>query len=77
MSKVILCHVDVSKLTPAEENVYRLIGQGWSNKEIAAMLFISLDTVRTHVKRIHEKLNIEGRARLAIASYRAHEEARV
>lgn len=65
-------HQNISTLTPAEEAVYKLVGLGLSNEELAAALFISALTVRTHVKRIHAKLEIVGRARLAIESYKAH-----
>lgn len=65
---------DPSLLIPSEERVYRLVGRGLTNEEIAAELCVSMNTVRTHLKRIHEKLNIEGRARLAIASYKTHQE---
>lgn len=62
----------LDRLSPAEEHVYRLVGLGLTNEEIAKSLFISKLTVRTHVKRVHAKLNITGRPRLAIESYKAH-----
>jgi DNA-binding CsgD family transcriptional regulator len=62
----------ISTLTPAEEAVYKLVGLGLSNDELAAELFISALTVRTHLKHIHAKLEIVGRARLAVESYKAH-----
>ncbi len=58
-------------LTKGEAAVLELVGLGLSNREIGQMLFISHDTVRTHVKRIHDKCAVEGRARLAVAAYRA------
>lgn len=72
MSNANPCRINISRLTAAEENVYQLIGLGLTNEEIAAELYISPLTVRTHVKRIHAKLDIHGRARLAIASHKAH-----
>lgn len=59
----------VHTLTQAEFKVFRLLGLGLTNEEIAATLFISPLTVRTHVKRIHAKCDIKGRARLALAAY--------
>lgn len=53
-------------LTRAEMAVLKLIGQGQTNEEIAKALFISRLTVRTHVKRIHSKTGVQGRARLAV-----------
>jgi DNA-binding CsgD family transcriptional regulator len=62
----------ISTLTPAEETVYKLVGLGLSNDELAAELFISALTVRTHLKHIHAKLDIVGRPKLAVESYKAH-----
>jgi DNA-binding CsgD family transcriptional regulator len=63
---------NVSTLTPAEETVYKLVGLGLSNEELASALFISALTVRTHLKHIHAKLDIVGRPKLAVESYKAH-----
>jgi RNA polymerase sigma factor (sigma-70 family) len=59
----------VHTLTQAEFKVFRLLGLGLSNEEVAQTLFISPLTVRTHVKRIHAKCDIKGRAKLALAAY--------
>lgn len=61
----------VHSLTPSEFKVFRLLGLGLTNEEIADALFISPLTVRTHVKRIHAKCDIKGRAKLALAAYQA------
>ena len=61
----------VHTLTPSEFKVFRLLGIGLTNEEIAETLFISPLTVRTHVKRIHAKCDIKGRAKLALAAYQA------
>ncbi len=45
-------------LTPREKTVLGLLSQGNSYKLIAAELNISIDTVRTHIKRIYEKLHV-------------------
>jgi hypothetical protein len=47
------------------------LGLGLTNQEIAESLYISPLTVRTHVKRIHSKCGIQGRAKLALAAYQA------
>ncbi len=59
----------IHTLTQSEFRVFRLLGLGLSNQEIAESLFISPLTVRTHVKRIHAKCDIKGRAKLALAAY--------
>ena len=51
-------------LSARETEVARLIAQGYSNKEIAARLDISVKTVETHKARIMEKLKISSRAEL-------------
>jgi RNA polymerase sigma factor (sigma-70 family) len=61
----------VHTLTPSEFKVFRLLGLGLTNQEIAESLFISPLTVRTHVKRIHAKCDIKGRAKLALTAYQA------
>ena len=48
-------------LSPREIEVLTWIAEGKSNKEIAALLFISEGTVKTHVLSIHEKLGVGDR----------------
>jgi LuxR family maltose regulon positive regulatory protein len=49
-------------LSAREGNVLNLIAEGRSNKEIARSLSIAPETVKTHVKHIFTKLNVEKRA---------------
>src|SRR5829696_5980363 len=51
----------VEPLTERERDVLRLLGQGMSNKEIAASLFISEGTARTYVSNILGKLGLASR----------------
>jgi DNA-binding NarL/FixJ family response regulator len=51
-------------LSGREEEVVRLIAQGYSNKEIAARLSLSVKTVETYKARSLEKLGLHGRADL-------------
>jgi len=44
------------KLTPAEMAVFRLLGRGMTNEEISSSLFISINTVRSHLKNIYKKI---------------------
>ncbi|MBM3861472.1 MAG: response regulator transcription factor [Verrucomicrobia bacterium] len=50
------------ELSPRELEILQRIGQGQSNKEIATALFISAETVKTHVSRLFEKLRVHDRA---------------
>lgn len=46
------------QLTPREKETLQLLSKGNSFKMIAAQLNISIDTVRTHIKRIYDKLHV-------------------
>lgn len=48
-------------LTDRELEIVQLIAQGLSNKEIAATLFLSTNTIRTHVNNIFNKLSVSNR----------------
>ncbi|MGF6515615.1 LuxR family maltose regulon positive regulatory protein [Pseudomonas sp. BT76 TE3572] len=52
---------DDNPLSLRETQVLTLIASGHSNQQIAEQLFISLHTVKTHVRRIHGKLGVERR----------------
>lgn len=56
-----------SLLTPGEERVSTLAVQGYSNKQIAELLVVSLRTVETHLTGAYRKLGIAGRHHLAAA----------
>ncbi|MBB2969027.1 response regulator transcription factor [Leifsonia aquatica] len=57
-------------LTPREAEVLALVGDGRSNPEIAAALFVSVATVKTHINAIFAKLAVRDRAQ-AIALVRS------
>jgi LuxR family maltose regulon positive regulatory protein len=48
-------------LSPRELEVLRLIEQGLSNTEIGQRLFLALDTVKGHNRKIFEKLHVQRR----------------
>ena len=58
----------VEDLTKREYDVLELMIQAHSNREISERLNVSIETVRTHTKRIYAKLNVSGRQE---ASFRA------
>jgi len=49
-------------LTARELDILRLLEQSLSNKDIAARLFISTETVKRHTKNIYRKLEVSGRS---------------
>jgi LuxR family maltose regulon positive regulatory protein len=51
----------VESLSPRELEVLRLIARGLSNQEIGEQLFLALDTVKGHNRRIFEKLQVQRR----------------
>lgn len=63
-------HSDVG-LTRREREIVDLIEEGMSNKEIAARLHIAIDTVKSHVHSILEKLSLRSRVEVAVRSGRA------
>ena len=50
-----------STLTNRERNILQLVAKGKSNKEIAALVCVSLETVKSHIKNIYKKLNVKNR----------------
>lgn len=58
------------RLTTREEEVLVLLSKGYSNKEIAENISVSVDTVRTHLKHIYEKMHVRSRGE-AVARYMA------
>lgn len=53
--------INIEKLTPREMDVLKALAEGLSNKEIAEKLYMSLDTERTHMMNILNKLGVHSR----------------
>jgi two-component system nitrate/nitrite response regulator NarL len=58
------------RMTPREREVIALIGDGLSNKEIAARLDVAAHTVKSHVRNVMEKLALHSRLQIAAFSHR-------
>lgn len=59
-----------ASLTPAQRRVYRLICQGLADKEIAAALRLSPETVKNHAARVRGAFGVRSRAALIAAAQR-------
>ncbi|MGA4644264.1 response regulator [Limisphaera sp. 4302-co] len=59
---------DTVRLSAREEEILLLLSRGFTNKEIADQLGVSIETVRSHLKHIYEKLHVRSRAE-AVARY--------
>jgi DNA-binding NarL/FixJ family response regulator len=57
--------VEQARLTQREEEVLGLVAKGYLNKEVAAKLGTSLETVRVHLRNIYEKLHVHSRTQAA------------
>ena len=53
-----------SVLTPREREVLQLIAEGWSTKNIAAHLYVSIKTAESHRRKIMKKLDLHAVADL-------------
>lgn len=53
-------------LTEREEEVVRLLAEGYPSKEIASRLFISTATVNAHLRKIYQKLHVRSRTEAVI-----------
>ena len=58
-----------ASLTGREQEILRLMAAGLSNTEISQRLYVSVETVKTHVGAILRKLGARGRTQAVIIAY--------
>jgi two-component system, NarL family, response regulator LiaR len=61
----------IGHLSPREMDVLQLLVQGLSNIEIAAALFLSPNTIKTHLRGIMNKLSVDDRVQAAVVALRS------
>jgi len=61
----------LSSLTDRERDILMCAAAGRSNKEIADQLCVSVDTVKTHLHHIYQKLSVDGRVEAVLTYVRA------
>lgn len=59
-----VAQAEMQRLSNREREILKLVADGMKYREIADALFISLETVRTHVRHIYEKLHVESRSEM-------------
>ncbi len=60
-----------SNLTVREEEILSYLSKGYLYKEIAVELFISIETVRTHIRKIYQKLQVRTRTEALLKCMKA------
>lgn len=60
-------------LTNREREVFELLVQDKTTKDIAQLLFISEKTVRNHISNVMQKLNVKGRSQAVVELIRLDE----
>ena len=58
----------IVELSDRESEVLALIARGSTNAQIAEELYLSIETVKTYVKRLYAKLDVHNRAQAAVAA---------
>ncbi|MFI5593768.1 response regulator [Amycolatopsis sp. NPDC051758] len=68
-ARLVEARAELGELTAREREITALVGSGLSNAEIAAKLFISAATAKTHVNRAMMKTGARDRAQLVVFAY--------
>ncbi len=80
IARTVLCNVskrqqneqEIYNLTDRELEILNLIAQGYSNAKISETLHISMNTVKTHIKNIFQKLEVEDRTEAAMKAFKSN-----
>jgi DNA-binding CsgD family transcriptional regulator len=58
------------KITARELEVLDLVAEGFSTREIAQRLWVTEETVKTHIRRLHDRLGAKTRAQAVAIAFR-------
>ena len=58
--------IEITKLTKREYETLKYIQMGYSNPEIARIMFVSINTIKAHISSILRKLNVKNRVQAAV-----------
>ena len=64
--------VTAASITAREQELLRLVAQGLSNREISSRLVITVNTVKSHLRRIYLKLGVQNRAQAVMRAQELH-----
>ncbi len=63
---------DLAALSAREREVLDLVARGCTNQQIADVMLLSIDTIKTYLRRVYVKLGVENRTQAALVSVGAH-----
>ena len=58
-------HITYGKVTEREFELIKAMCEGLSNKQLAEKFYVSVNTIKTHIKNIYEKLNVNSRSEVS------------
>jgi LuxR family maltose regulon positive regulatory protein len=80
-ARTLLIHLDpqqtgddpvIHPLSPRELEVLRHLANGRANRQIADAMFVSLNTIKAHTRRLYEKLDVSNRTQAVIRARECH-----
>lgn len=66
--------LEITNLLPLEKEIVRLLAEGYTEKEVARLLKMTMNALHSHVKQVHNRLGVSSRAQLIALYWRNHAE---
>ena len=57
-------------LSPREAEILALIARGWTNSEVSDELFLSFNTVKSHIRSAYRKIDVDSRTQAVVWCFR-------